>query len=274
MPNAERDIDLYVTNKLIKKLVTLNIQIIADSPLVSGLNKAVELLNREDCFKQADILFTIGGDGTILRVAQDAAINDLPIIGINMGKVGFMAEIEQDEIDILDRLINKDYIVEKRMMIDVKLWRNGEMIFTENALNDAVISRGVVSRLIDINVYNHNKFISSYHADGIIFATPTGSTAYSVSAGGPIVDPTLSSILATPICAHTLATRSILFNHDAELSVMFNGMKMPQYLTIDGYINYQLEENDVVRFKKSGNVTKLIKFKNVSFYDTLSKKMK
>ncbi len=274
MPNAERDIGLYVTNKLIKKLVSLDIQILADSPCVAELDAAVKFLPREDCFRESDFLFTIGGDGTILRVAQEAALNDLPIIGINMGKVGFMAEIEQNEIDILDGLVNEAYTVEPRMMIDVKLWRDGSLIFTDNALNDAVISRGVVSRLIDINVYNHDKFISSYRADGIIFATPTGSTAYSVSAGGPIVDPALSSIIATPICAHTLSTRSIIFNHDAHLSVTFNDMKIPYYLTLDGYINYPLQENDTVRLKKSGKVTKLIKFKNISFYDTLSQKMK
>ena len=274
VPNHKKDKDYIVTRNLIAKLKKLNADIYSYEPQLRTLGEEIVILDKDKSLKSTDIIITVGGDGTILRVAQEASVYEKPIIGINMGKVGFMAEIEPDELDILDRLNNRDFIIENRMMLDVKIMRNGELNFTANALNDIVISRGAVSRMIDADVYNYDEFISSYCADGIIFATPTGSTAYSVSAGGPIVDPLLETILATPICAHALNTRPILFHPTARLNINLKDMNTNAYVTLDGYINHEILENDKIYIKKSGKSTQLIKFKNMSFYYTMSQKIK
>lgn len=268
--NEKKDHGLIVTNQLIKKLKSLDFTIYSDCNLLSEIH----ITSSYTAFQLADMVFTVGGDGTILRAAQTASALNKPILGINMGRVGFMAEIEPNEFDTLDRLISGSYIVEERMMLDVSVERNGKISYQVDALNDAVISHGAVSRMVDICIYNNKKFVTEYCADGVIFSTPTGSTAYSVAAGGPVVDPLLETILSTPICAYSLKTKPMLFHPSADLSVTFSDIGTSPYFTIDGIINHKLSEHDTVHIKKSKKKTKLIKFKNLSFYDILAKKLK
>ena len=152
----------------------------------------------------ADFLVCFGGDGTILHAAKDASSFGVPIVGVNMGSVGFMAELEQGEVGQLKRLLTGDYGLENRMLLDVRVLREGRVLFRATALNDAVITKGAVARVIDLQVFGDKALISNVFGDGVILATPTGSTAYSLSAGGPIVEPTAENIIMTPISAHTL----------------------------------------------------------------------
>lgn len=266
--NDRKDHGLTVTKRLVKKLRSLDFTVYSDKPIADAC------CDIEAGFRAADIVFTVGGDGTILQAAQMASEMQKPILGINMGRVGFMAEIEPDELDMLDRLATGDYIIEERMMLDAAVERNGAVCFHAGVLNDAVISHGAVSRMIDISIYNNDKFITEYCADGVIFSTPTGSTAYSVAAGGPVVDPLLETILSTPVCAYSLSAKPILFHSTANLSVTITAAGTSPYFTLDGTVNYRLQEKDIVHIKKSEKKTKLIKFKNISFYDTLAKKLR
>ena len=272
--NEQKDRDYEVTEKLIRKLDELKMGICTDVAALHTFCSSVDVCSTEEAFERADVILTVGGDGTILKAAQLASALDKPILGINMGRVGFMAEIEPHELGLLDRLLSGDYIIEQRMMLQVYIERDGEACYRVDALNDAVISHGAISRMIDITIYNKNEFITEYCADGVIFSTPTGSTAYSVAAGGPVVDPLLKTILSTPICAYSLTTKPILFHSSADLTVRLNNVGAVPYLTADGSVNHKLQETDVIHIKKSERTTKLIKFKDVSFYDILAKKLK
>ena len=172
----------------------------------------------EELFKVCDIAITVGGDGTIIHAAKYAAHFDKPLIGVNVGRLGFAADIEIDGISELTRILNGDYSVEERILFDVEVIKNG---VSKNylAVNDAVIARGQLSKIIDLQVTLDNEEIAKYRADGLLFSTPTGSTAYSLSAGGPIIAPQLDCILMTPVCPHSLFSRSVIFDGNSVLTV-------------------------------------------------------
>ena len=221
-----------------------------------------------------DLLIVLGGDGTILEAARMAAPEGVPIVGINLGRLGYMAEIEINELHLLDKVVRGQYHVDERSMLKVELLRGGkEVIASAFALNDAVITNGAVARLVDLELREEGTILSTYRADGLIFSTPTGSTAYSMSAGGPIVDPRQRCICLTPICPHSLVARPIIFPDDAVLEAknICEREKM-LYLTIDGRINYELRRNDVVRVARADMTTKLLRVKDRSFYMTLRQK--
>ncbi|MBR5134596.1 MAG: NAD(+)/NADH kinase, partial [Clostridia bacterium] len=167
---------------------------------------------------ESDLAVVLGGDGSMMHIAKHAAVFDVPVLGINGGTVGFMAGLEMDQLDRLPRLLEGRYAIEKRMMLDVEL-QNAEGSHHFTALNEAVVSHGNLSRLVQLEVFSDDHSVITYRADGVIVATPTGSTAYSLSAGGPIVDPALSCMLLTPICPHAMHTRPYLFSDAATLSV-------------------------------------------------------
>ena len=167
-------------------------------------------LPEEDLYKKADVIITIGGDGTIIRYAKRAALEGKPVLGINAGRMGYLADIEQNELELLKKLTTGEYRVEERMMLSVRVMEDGRETARHIALNDAVITSGFISRIIDISVGVADDFIH-YRADGLILSTPTGSTAYSMSAGGPIIDPLTRNFCVTPICSHSLSAKPILF---------------------------------------------------------------
>ncbi|MBQ9783951.1 MAG: NAD(+)/NADH kinase [Clostridia bacterium] len=229
----------------------------------------------DSVYAEADILIVLGGDGTILEAGRRAAQRGTPILGINLGRLGYMAELEIGELDLLSRLFTGDYRLEERSMLRVELLTaSGELRSFCYALNDAVISNGSVSRMIDLELSEGGMPVTTYRADGLIIATPTGSTAYSMSAGGAIVDPRVSCFCATPICPHSFIARPIIFSDDAVLEVrnICNREKM-LYLTVDGRMNFELYRNQVVRITKSTKKTKLIRLKKSDFYRKLRQKM-
>lgn len=233
-----------------------------------------ENLPEDKLYKTADLIITIGGDGTIIRYAKRAAFDDKPVLGINAGRVGYLANIEQNELSLLSKLKKKEYFVEKRMMLSVCICENGRKISEYNALNDAVITSGFISRIIDISAFLGRDSIS-YRADGLIVSTPTGSTAYSMSAGGPIIDPLTECMCITPICSHSLSAKPILLGADNTVKLKaFSKKRTDIYLTVDGRKVCSVKPYTDIYITKSKQFVKLIRLNDRSFYKTLSNKFK
>lgn len=228
----------------------------------------------DSVYAEADILIVLGGDGSILEAARRAAQRGTPILGINLGHLGYMAELEMGELDLLSRLFSGEYTLEKRSMLRVELLSGNELRSFCYALNDAVISNGSVSRIVDLELSENGNRVALYRADGMIVATPTGSTAYSMSAGGAIVDPRVQCFCVTPICPHSLSARPMIFSDRATLEIRNVCVREKMlYLTVDGRMNFELYRNQVVRITKSTMQTSLIRFKDCGFYKKLCQKM-
>ncbi|MEG1742849.1 MAG: NAD(+)/NADH kinase, partial [Clostridia bacterium] len=215
-----------------------------------------------------------GGDGTMLSIAVAAAQNKVPLLGINLGRLGYMTELETDEIPLLSSLKTNEFTVENRIMLSADVIRDGKKAASFTALNEILVCRGSVSRMIDLTLKCDSTSVAAYRADGIIAATPTGSTAYTMSAGGPIIDAKLKLICVCPICPHSFTgSRAIVFSPDSSLEIsvssQYNG---DIYLTSDGREHTQIFYDDVVRISRSPLVTGLIKIKKNTFYETLYKK--
>lgn len=236
-------------------------------------NKNV-LCCKDDCelFSLCDFAVTVGGDGTIIHNAKHAAAAHKPLIGINLGRIGFVANLEPYEIEELSKILDGNYKIEKRMLLEVTI-NGGKESKKFTAVNDVNISRGTLSGIADINVYLNNEKFTSYRADGIIVATPTGSTAYSFSAGGPVLEPVMKCILLTPVCPHSLTLRSVIFDEESKISVdADNGREC--YLIIDGQTSIKLSPGDIVTIKKSPLELELINIKGKNFYRLLNEKLK
>ncbi len=226
----------------------------------------------EELFKLADVIITIGGDGTIIRFAKRAAAYSKPIIGINAGRVGYLANIEQNEYKLLSKLASGEYTIEERMMLNITVKENGKVLSEYEALNDAVITSGFISRIVDISATVEGDAIS-YNADGLIVSTPTGSTAYSMSAGGPIIDPSMNCVCLTPICSYALSAKPILINSDKEICIKaFSKKRADIYLSVDGRKVTNVKPYTEIYITKSKNTVKLIRLNNRTFYKTLSAK--
>ena len=231
-------------------------------------------LPERQVFEVADIIVTVGGDGTIMRYGKLAAKLNKPVLGVNAGRMGFLADVEPNDLESLKKLKYGDYTVEDRMLLNVSVVENGEEKFSQVAVNDMVITSGFISRIIDIKAYFGNDCIS-YRADGLIVATPTGSTAYSLSAGGAIIDPLSENICITPICSHSLSARPILLNKDTV--VRFNAYSLKRadvFLSVDGRRTPAIRPTTDIIVSKSKYTLKLIRLSNKSFYKILSEKFK
>jgi len=220
----------------------------------------------------SEMIVTLGGDGTILKAARAAADLSVPILGVNLGDKGFMAELEGDEIGLLDAAILGEYNIETRLMIDVHLLRNDEIIWSDYALNDIVIKGD--NKVIDMTIYGDNQKITHFTGDGAVIATPTGSTAYSMSAGGPIVDPAAKNIIITPICAHVLEARSFVLLAGRIVTVDIGYKKAnPAYISVDGGNHINIQSGDIVRVLRSERSTQLVRLSDKSFYRKVSEKL-
>ena len=218
-----------------------------------------------------DILIAIGGDGTIIHVAKLAAVFDNFILGVNAGKLGFTAGVEQDELELLAKLVTADFKLENRMMINVRVV-SGEKEILFTALNDAVVS-GDLSNIMGYQMAIGENNAYNYRADGFIVATPTGSTAYSLSAGGPVIEPTMNCMVYTPICPHSLFNRSIIFNSESRFIVSVTEIKGNAYLTIDGEEPIGIHLGDKLVFEESNIIAKFIRLDKNNFYDILNEKI-
>ena len=230
-------------------------------------------LDRE--LPNAEMVICFGGDGTILHMAKAATRKGIPILGVNIGTMGFMAELESTELDKLALLASGDYTLDSRMMLDVTVQRDRDILFHDICLNDAVITKGAVARIIHLLVKCDGVQAMECGGDGVIVSTPTGSTAYSLSAGGPIVEPEAKNILITPICAHDVASRCIVASDKRVVTVeMGSSARRNAYLSVDGGKAVRLNMGDVATIRKSHLETKLVRLKDHSFYDVVNVKFK
>lgn len=223
----------------------------------------------------ASAVLCLGGDGTILHMAKTATRHGIPIIGVNIGTMGFMAELESTEMDKLRLLANDEYELDNRMMLDVTVHRDRDIIFHDICLNDVVITKGAVARIVHLRVKCDDVQALDCGGDGIIVSTPTGSTAYNLSAGGPIVEPEAQNILITPICAHEITSRCIVASHKRTVKVeLSQNARRNAYLSVDGGKALRLNYGDVATIRKSNLETKLIRLKDRNFYDVVNVKFK
>lgn len=278
-PNPYRDRGLKAAQAAEKILRNVGVETVMCLPFqVEGsgveLPRHIRFKNTQEELKSADMLICFGGDGTILHAAKDANACRVPVLGVNLGSVGFMAELEQGELSMLSRLAAGKYAIEERMMLDVVVRREGKMVYSELALNDAAVTKGAVARVVDLEVYGDKVLISSFSADGVLISTPTGSTAYSMSAGGPIVEPTAENIIVTPICPHALSARSFVLGRGRTVSVKLGRMvRKTTYLSVDGGKAFRLNGGDVVEARESKSKTQLVRVTGRTFYEILNHKL-
>ena len=230
-------------------------------------------LDRE--IQGADAVICFGGDGTILHMAKFATRHGVPILGVNIGTMGFIAELEAGELHQLKRLANNDFAVDSRMMLDVTVARDRDIIFYDFCLNDVVITKNSVARIVNLNVSCDGIQAMDMAGDGVIVATPTGSTAYSLSAGGPIMEPETRSVLVTPICAHDMASRSMVVSDKRTVQItLTKNARRNAFLSVDGGRSIKLNMGDVATVKRSSMETKLIRLKDRSFYEIVNQKFR
>ena len=223
----------------------------------------------------AEMLICFGGDGTILHMAKTATRHGIPILGVNIGTMGFMAELESAELEELARLADDDYAIDERMMLDVSVYRDRNIIFHDICLNDVAITKGSVARIVNMAVKCDGVQAMECGGDGMIISTPTGSTAYSLSAGGPIVEPDAHSILITPICSHDVASRCIVASDKRVITVeLTRNSRRNAYLSADGGKTLRMNMGDIATIKKSDLTTKLVRLKKRSFYDVVNVKFR
>ena len=229
--------------------------------------------------KDVECIIVIGGDGTLLQAARDVVNRQIPLLGINMGTLGYLAEIDRSSIDgALNHLMLEEYTIEKRMMLNGKVYHKEELIAEDVALNDIVIGRDGPLHVTRFHNYVNGEFLNSYTADGIIIATATGSTGYSLSAGGPIVSPETNILIMTPVAPHTLNTRSVIFPAEDEITVEIGegsqGCEAKAVVSFDGDTNVPMRTADRVAIRRSVKDTQIIKISNISFLEVLRRKMK
>ena len=279
-PNPYRDHGLKAAQTAKKILEDSGVEVAVCLPFELDENSRtsvpadVELKRLDEELDNTDILVCFGGDGTILHAARDASPRNIPILGVNLGSVGFMAELEQNELSLLSRLPEKKYQIERRMMLDVSVRREGKRVFSETALNDAVIVKGAVARMLDLEVTGDRVAMCTFSGDGVIVATPTGSTGYCMAAGGPIVEPTSENTIMAPICAHSLHAKPFVLDSRRTVGVRIApGSRKTAFLSVDGGRGFKIQPGDWVECRKSRQQTQLVRLTGRSFYEQINKKL-
>lgn len=278
-PNPYRDKNFQTMREAMKVLQQAGLEVRLCLPF--EVDRSYELpkdlrfsrLDRE--LPSAQMVICFGGDGTILHMAKAATRHGIPILGVNIGTMGFMAELESTELDQLARIATGEFTIDNRMMLDVTVHRDRDIIFHDICLNDVAITKGAVARIVHLAVKCDGVQAMECGGDGVIIATPTGSTAYSLSAGGPIVEPEANSILITPVCAHDVASRCVVASDKRVITAgLTKNARRNAFLSVDGGKALRMNMGDVATIKKSNLVTKLIRLKDRSFYDVVNMKFR
>ena len=274
MPSFNKENSFEIVSDICLKLNEIGIHIMADNKHSNRLPMFnIEFGVYRELLKKCDFIVAIGGDGTIIHASKHAISVDKPVVGINVGRLGFLACIEPNRIDVLENLVTGNYTIKKQMMLKVDVEKNG-VVESFYALNDAVISRGAFPRIIDLDLYCDNKYVSHYRADGVIISTPIGSTAYNLSAGGPIVDPELESIIVTAICPHALGSMPFVFRHNKLLEISSKQSVEDEIcLTVDGESNILIDKNVVIKIYKADLYAKFVAFNEREFYEIINEKL-
>lgn len=273
LPNSDKEHALEITAGLADWLNERQVGVRLPAGVAAAIARPGGATGDRALLAGADVAIVLGGDGTLLSVAKRTAPRDIPILGVNLGHLGFLTEIELPDLyKAMTEVLAGRYSVETRMMVEARVTRHGR---TKRfvALNEVVVSKGPFARMIEVDTFIGNSRVATYPADGLIIATPTGSTAYALSAGGPIVSPGVDSLVVVPVCPHALATRAVIVSKDETLRLVVRADHEDTMLTIDGQVGYRLRLSDDIVVRRASEVTKLIRLENWCFYDVLRRKL-
>lgn len=273
--NLDKDIDAEYTKITACSISKNGGEVFVSDELVGLLDGNCFTISGEDSYKDMDAIICIGGDGTFLKAARNAYQKDIPILGVNLGHLGFLTEIDKNEIDTsVKNLMEGNYHIEERMMLEATIISKEGILFKDVALNDVVVSRIAISRILHLDSYINGVFADSFPGDGIIIATPTGSTAYSLSAGGPIIEPDTELMVITPICPHILYSRSIITKGSSSIKIQLNAKYNHEAMvTIDGQTCHNITSGDYVEIKKAKEHVKIVRLQKKGFFSILRSKI-
>ncbi len=272
--NNEKDIGFAYTNMLMESIRKFGGQAVLPTSSVTRGMEGLEDEVAEICSK-CDLIICLGGDGTFLKTARTAYLFDIPILGINLGSLGFLTDIEKGEIDkAVECIFQNNFVIEERMMLSSKIYKDGKLFAQDVSINDVSISRAGILRILHLSTYIDDNFFDMFPGDGIVVATPTGSTAYSMSAGGPIAEPTAKLIIVTPICPHLLYSRSFVASDERKIKIcVSDGFEHKALVTVDGQKNYEITGGDYIEIEKSDATVKILKIQSKNFFTVLRNKI-
>ncbi len=262
-----------ILKQLLPRLGSKGYEVLVDEETAALLG--IEGHSRAQIPSLVDMVIVFGGDGTMLGVARLIGARGVPILGVNLGGLGFITEVNKGELfDVLDEILSGKYSLEERIMLTARVYRNNNTAADFTVLNDVVINKGALARIIELETYVDSRYVTTFRADGLIISTPTGSTAYSLAAGGPILYPTLNSIILTPICPHTLTNRPIVLPDGVTIVVTLRAAGEDVFLTLDGQIGFPLQRDDTVEIMKASFTTRLLVPGERDYFDILRTKLK
>ncbi|MDX6270557.1 MAG: kinase [Acidobacteriota bacterium] len=248
---------------------------VESAEIVRETGCAVETLEHEELAASVDMIVVLGGDGTMIATARLLDNRDVPVVGVNYGTLGYLTEVRVEEMtDALAAILAGNYHLDRRVMLAAELYRGTEKLLRNRVLNDVVISKSALARIIEIETWFNGQLVNCFRADGLIISTPTGSTAYNLSAGGPVVYPSMNAIVITPICPHTLSNRPLVVPDDAEIELILKTPKEEVVLTLDGQVGYRMEVGDRVLISKSRTTFNLMQPLNRNYFEVLRGKLK
>lgn len=263
-----------VKKTLVKFLINKKSSVLIEDFFAKKGDTSVSYISRENLIRKSDVLIVLGGDGTLLRIAEAASKNKKPVIGINLGNLGFLTEAPVGKLkELLEEFFQNNLVLDTRDLLQAKIFKSGKVIYKKYFLNDVVINKGALARIINLDLFVDKSLVSNLRADGIIFSSPTGSTAYSLSAGGPIVTPSLPLVIITPICPHTLANRPLVISNKSVVRVRVDSFKSPVYATFDGNASMEMESDFELEVSKSPLKFKLLRSKQTEYFNVLNEKL-
>lgn len=263
-----------ILDDLVPWLTRRGVEVLLDTDTATATGRS-STFQKSKIPSLVEMIIVLGGDGTLLSVARLVEGKDTMILGVNLGGLGFLTEITLDGLyPALEKILKKDFVIDERMMLKSYVHRQGERIAQSTVLNDVVVSKGALARMINLDIYINYQFVTSMRADGLIVSTPTGSTAYSLSAGGPIIHPSLDAIIITPICPHTLTNRPIVVPNNVKVEVILKSKDEGAVATFDGQVGFSLREEDVVEINASEQKIRLIGSPDRNYFEILREKLK
>jgi NAD+ kinase len=263
-----------LVSDIVEWLTSKGVEVVLDSEAAKFIGREGGV-SKTKIAEQIDVLLVLGGDGTFISAARLVVKKNVPLLGVNIGGLGFLTEVSVDEAKrVLESVLKGDFVTENRMLLIAHVHRHDERIADYSVMNDVVINKGALARIIQIEMHINGNFVCSYRADGLIISTPMGSTAYSLSAGGPIVHPVLNSIIITPICAHSLTNRPLVVPDDSKIRTVVKETNGEVFLTLDGQVGFSIEKGDVIEVKKSDTQLKVIKSPLRNYYEILRTKLR
>jgi len=263
---------IQVVKELIGWLKDHKVECFVDSDIAKAVSHPA--LDKQEMAGAVEMVVVLGGDGTLLAAARALQKRQVPILGVNLGGLGFLTEITLTELyPMLEAILRGEYKTDERMLLEARVWRKEKVIDTFQVLNDVVINKGALARIIELETSVDQAYLTTFRADGLVISTPTGSTGYSLSAGGPIVYPSLQSIIITPICPHTMTNRPIIVPDEAVINVTLCSADQEVFLTLDGQVGFKMELRDRVEVKKGEGFVRLIKSPARSYFEVLRQKL-